>query len=153
MPHNVYTNFPFLTEMFALLGMVLHGDWYWGAVAGKCALFACAPLTALGLYAAGRRWFSPAAGLLAAVVYLTTPWIDRVSIIALAEGGMTFFLFATLFAAMLAVERMQAGLSAPAMGLDDRPFGRQRNGVQVHGPDAGRDSGGDWTGAGVVVFG
>ncbi len=39
LPHNVYTNFPFLTEMFALLGMVLHGDWYWGAVAGKCASF------------------------------------------------------------------------------------------------------------------
>jgi len=112
LPHNIYTNFPFLTEMFALLGMVLHGDWYWGAVAGKCALCACAPLTALGLYAAGRRWFSPAAGLVAAVVYLTTPWIDRVSIIALAEGGMTFFLFATLFAAMMAVERMQAGLSS-----------------------------------------
>ena len=112
LPHNVYTNFPFLTEMFALLGMVLDGDWYWGAIAGKCALFACAPLTALGLYAAGRRWFSPAAGLLAAVVYLSTPWIDRVTIIALAEGGMTFFLFATLFAAMLAVDRMQAGRAA-----------------------------------------
>jgi hypothetical protein len=111
LPHNVYTNFPFLTEMFALLGMVLHGDWYWGAVAGKCALFACAPLTALGLYAAGRRWFSPAAGLLAAVVYVTTPWITRVSIIALSEGGMTFFLFATLFAGMIAVERMHSGVS------------------------------------------
>jgi hypothetical protein len=110
--HNVYTNFPFLTEMFALLGMVLHGDWYWGAVAGKSAIFAFVPLTALGLYAAGRRWFSPAAGLLAAVVYVTTPWIDRVTIYALAEGGLTFFLFATLFAAMMSVERLRAGLSA-----------------------------------------
>ncbi len=74
-------------------------------------LFSFAPLTALGLYAAGRRWFSPAAGLLAAVVHLTTPWIDRVSIIALAEGGLTFYLFATLFAVMLAVERMHDGRS------------------------------------------
>ncbi len=112
LPHNFYTNFPFLTEMFALLGMVLHGDWYWGAIAGKCALFGCVPLTALGLYAAGRRWFSEAAGLLAAVVYVTTPWIDRVSIIGLSEGGMTYFLFATTFAAMLAVERLHAGLPA-----------------------------------------
>ena len=112
LPHNFYTNFPFLTEMFAMLGMVLHGDWYWGAIAGKCALFGCVPLTALGLYAAGRRWFSEAAGLLAAVVYVTTPWIDRVSIIGLSEGGMTYFLFATTFAATLAVERLHAGLPA-----------------------------------------
>jgi hypothetical protein len=112
LPHNFYTNFPFVTEMFALLGMVLRGDWYWGAIAGKSALFACAPLTALGLFAAGRRWFSVPAGLLAVVVYLTTPWIDRVTIIALAEGGMTYFLFATLFATMMAAERVHAG--APA---------------------------------------
>ncbi|HUE16863.1 MAG TPA: glycosyltransferase family 39 protein [Planctomycetaceae bacterium] len=109
LPHNVYTNFPFLTEMFALLGMVLRGDWYWGALAGKCALFALAPLTALGLYAAGRRWFGPTAGIMAALVYLTTPWIDRITIIAYAEGGLTFYLFAALFAVMLAIERMRAG--------------------------------------------
>jgi Dolichyl-phosphate-mannose-protein mannosyltransferase len=112
LPHNFYTNFPFLTEMFALSGMVLHGDWYWGAIAGKCALFGCVPLTSLGLYAAGRRWFSDTAGLLAAVVYVTTPWIDRVSIIGLSEGGVTYFVFATTFAAMLAVERLHAGLPA-----------------------------------------
>ena len=117
LPHNVYTNFPFLSEMFALLGMVIEGDWYWGAVAGKSALFAFVPLTALGLFAAGRRWFSPAAGILAAVVYLTTPWIDRVTLQALAEGSLTFFLFATLFAAMLAVERMHSGLSARRWSL------------------------------------
>jgi 4-amino-4-deoxy-L-arabinose transferase-like glycosyltransferase len=109
LPHNVYTNFPFLTEMFALLGMVLRGDWYWGALAGKCALFALAPLTALGLYAAGRRWFGPTAGIMAALVYLSTPWIDRITIIAYAEGGLTCYLFASLFAAMLAIERMRAG--------------------------------------------
>ena len=117
LPHNVYTNFPFLSEMFALLGMVIEGDWYWGAVAGKSALFAFVPLTALGLFAAGRRWFSPAAGILAAVVYLTTPWIDRVTLQALAEGSLTFFLFATLFAAMMAVSRMHAGLSARRWSL------------------------------------
>src|SRR5262249_15981242 len=30
LPHNVYTSFPFLTEMLVLLGMVLYEDWYWG---------------------------------------------------------------------------------------------------------------------------
>jgi hypothetical protein len=109
LPHNIYTSFPFLNEMFVLLGMVLRNDWYWGALAGKCVLFAYAPLTALGLFAAGRRWFGPMAGLLAALVYLTTPWIDRITTIAYVEGGLSFFLYAALFAVMLSIERMRHG--------------------------------------------
>ena len=106
LPHNVYTSFPFLTEMLTLLGMVLHQDWYWGALAGKGVLMCFAPLTALGLWAAGNRWFGPAAGAWAALIHLSTPWIYRISIIAYAEGGLTFYLFATLFAAGLAIERL-----------------------------------------------
>ena len=109
LPHNVYTNFPFSHEMFALLGMVLHGDWYWGRWPASAPVRCCAPLTALGLYAAGRRWFSPAAGFLAAVDLfhdsLDRPHDDH----RLREGGLTFYLFATLFAAMIAIERMRAG--------------------------------------------
>jgi hypothetical protein len=96
LPHNVYTNFPFLTEMLLLCGMVLHGDWESGALAGQAVLAGFAPLTALGLYATGRRWFSPAAGSLAALVWLTTPWAYRISIIAYAEGGLACYLFAAL---------------------------------------------------------
>lgn len=103
LPHNVYTSFPFLTEMLSLLAMVLRDDWYRGALAGKAVLASFAPLTGLALYAAGRRWFSPRVGLLAATVYLTTPWIYRISIIAYAEGGLTFYLFAALLATMLAL--------------------------------------------------
>jgi hypothetical protein len=105
LPHNVYTSFPFLTEMLSLLAMVVRGDWYWGALAGKAVLMTFAPLTALALFAAGRRWFSPAIGLLAAFVYLTTPWVYRISIIAYAEGGLAFFLFVSLLAALITVER------------------------------------------------
>jgi 4-amino-4-deoxy-L-arabinose transferase-like glycosyltransferase len=109
LPHNVYTSFPFFTEMFVLLGMVLRGDWYWGALVGKNVLFVFAPLTALTLYAAGRRYFSPQAGLLAALVFLSTPWIDRITIIAYVEGALTFFLAATLLAVLIALERFPAG--------------------------------------------
>ena len=112
LPHNVYTNFPFFAEMLVLLGMVLRGDWYWGALVGKCVLFAFAPLTALTLYAAGRRYFSPQAGLIAALVFLSTPWIDRITIIAYVEGPLTFFLAASLLAASIAVERFRAKLPA-----------------------------------------
>ncbi|MFO1023213.1 MAG: hypothetical protein U0903_21365 [Planctomycetales bacterium] len=102
LPHNVYTSFPFLTEMLLLLGMIVTGDWYWGALTGKFLLMSLAPLTAWGLYLAGRRWFSPTAGWAAAMLFLTTPWIYRISIIAYAEGGLSAYLFASLFALLLA---------------------------------------------------
>jgi len=126
LPHNVYTSFPFLTEMLSLLGMVLRDDWSRGALAGKAVLASFAPLTALGLYAAGRRWFSGTAGCLAALIYLTTPWTYRISIIAYAEGGLSFYLFAALFAVMLGI---QASVGRPSKavastGKDDDGLGR-----------------------------
>ncbi len=117
LPHNVYTSFPFLTEMLTLLGMVLYGDWYWGALAGKGVLMSFAPLTALGIYAAGRRWFSPRAGAWAAFIHLSTPWIYRISIIAGAEGGLTCYLFASLLAVMFYLDRDQTDAQA-----DDDPL-------------------------------
>ncbi len=110
LPHNVYTSFPLLTEMLSLLAMVLRDDWYRGAMAGKVVLMAFAPLTSLGLFAAGRRWFGPTVGWLCVLVHLTTPWVYRISIIAYAEGGLSFFLLVTL----LAVLRRDAH---PRMGL------------------------------------
>ncbi len=114
LPHNVYTSFPFLTEMLSLAGMVLADDWWWGALVGKSLLAAFAPLTALTLFAAGRRWWSTGTGLAAAMIYLTIPWTTRVSIIAYAEGGLCFFMAATLLAVSLAVERTRS--SEPAGG-------------------------------------
>ena len=97
LPHNVYTSFPFLSEMLVLAGMVLYGDWQWGALAGQAVIAGFAPLTALGLFAAARRWFSDTTGWLAALVYLTSPWTYRISIIAYAEGGLSCYLFAALY--------------------------------------------------------
>lgn len=31
LPHNVYTSFPFLTEMLSLTGMIFAADWWHGA--------------------------------------------------------------------------------------------------------------------------
>jgi hypothetical protein len=121
LPHNVYTSFPFLTEMLSLLGMVLRDDWERGALAGKAVLACFAPLTSLGLYAAGRRWFGGTAGCLAALIYLTTPWTYRISIIAYAEGGLSFYLFAALFAVMLGIR--SAALPPDAEG---RPFAERK---------------------------
>ena len=107
LPHNVYTSFPFFTEMLSLLSMTLRGDWIRGALVGKTVLMCFGPLTGLAVYAAGRRWFSPKAGWLAALVYLTMPWTFRISTIAYAEGGLTFFLFVSLLAFAIAVEKQR----------------------------------------------
>lgn len=104
LPHNVYTSFPFLTEMLSLLAMVLRNDWFRGALAGQVVLMSFAPITGLALYAAGKRWFSESAGWLAAMIFLTTPWTYRISTIAYAEGGLSFFLFAATFATGLALQ-------------------------------------------------
>lgn len=104
LPHNVYTSFPFLTEMLLLDGMLLLGDWFWGGLAGQAVLMTFAPLTAWGIALAGRRWFSPTAGLAGALIYLSTPWVFRMSIIAYAEGGLTAFVFGTAYALFLALD-------------------------------------------------
>jgi hypothetical protein len=120
--HNVYTSFPFGTEMLTLLAMVVRGDWYRGALAGKGVLMCFGPLTGLALFAAGRRWFGTTAGVLAAVFYLSTPWIFRISTIAYAEGGLCFYLFAALLALMIAIDWRSAGGALPLSGAHLRMF-------------------------------
>lgn len=107
--HNVYTSFPFLSEMLVLVGMVLRDDWFRGALAGQAVLAAFGPLTALAVYAAGTRWFGSTVGILAATIHLTVPWTYRISVIAYVEGALTFFLAAALLATMLAVGRLAVG--------------------------------------------
>lgn len=107
LPHNVYTSFPFLTEMLSLMGMVVRDDWFRGALAGKVVLMSFALLTATAVYAAARRIAGQNAGWIAALIWITTPWAYRISIIAYAEGGLAFYLAASLLAAMLTMERFR----------------------------------------------
>ncbi len=90
--HNVYTSFPFLTEMLTLSAMVVHGDWFWGALAGKLLLSVYALLTALAIRPLARCWAGPLAGDLAAFAWLTTPWVFRISTIAYVEGALACYL-------------------------------------------------------------
>lgn len=100
-PHNVYANMPLGSEMLSLLAMVIADDWWLGALAGKTLIGAFAPLAALALFAAGRRLFSTQAGVVAALVYLATPWIVQVSTAGLVEGAVAFYLFMAVYAVLL----------------------------------------------------
>lgn len=104
LPHNVYTNMPFATEMLSLAGMALAGDWWWGALVGQTVLATFAPMTAVAIWALGRRLFSPAAGAVAAVLYLTTPWVYRIAIIPYTENALCFYLIAATLAAVVALQ-------------------------------------------------
>lgn len=101
--HNVYTSMPFFTEMFSLHGMVLYNDWYWGALVGKSVLSSFAFLSALSVYAITRRLASHASALFAALVFLSTPWVYRMSIIAYTEGGLSLFVALSTLAFLLMV--------------------------------------------------
>lgn len=125
LPHNVYTSFPFLTEMLSLLGMILCDDWYEGAHAGKLIISAFAPLTTLAVFAAARRWFGELAAWSAALIHISTPWTYRISIIAYAEGGLTFYLFASLLALHLTLDAFRAppGSEPIQAGIERHPGG------------------------------
>ncbi|QDU12873.1 hypothetical protein GmarT_06430 [Gimesia maris] len=107
LPHNVYTSFPFLTEMLTLLSMTLKGDWFSGAQAGKLVLMSFAIFTALGIFTMARHWFGSAAGWIAATVFLTNPWTYRMSIIAYTEGALSFYLLASLVSLILTIAVLQ----------------------------------------------
>lgn len=102
--HNVYTSFPFLSEMLSLGAMVLTNDWWQGAIAGKLALTAFQFLSAVCVFAICRRWAGQGPAGVAVLALLSTPWTVRISIIAYAEGALSFYLIASLMVAMLAAK-------------------------------------------------
>jgi hypothetical protein len=91
LPHNVYTNMPFNVEMLHLLAMEVMGDWWWGGLSGQLLVALFAPAAAILIGGAAGRLASPRAGWIAALVYLSTPWIYRLAAIAYVEGPLCFY--------------------------------------------------------------
>ncbi len=91
LPHNVYTSMPFGIEMLHLMGMEILDDWWWGAIVGQLAVALFAPATAVLIAAATARIASPRAAAIAAIVYLSTPWVYRLAVIAYVEGPLCFY--------------------------------------------------------------
>ncbi len=100
LPHNVYTNMPFGVEMLHLLGMEVLGDWWWGGLAGQLSVALFAPAAAVIVAATARRGASVRAAWIAAVVYLSTPWIYRLAVIAYVEGPLCFYHAALVWCAL-----------------------------------------------------
>jgi hypothetical protein len=105
LPHNVYANMAMGTEMLSLLGMTLVGDWWLGALVGKTVIAVFTLLCTAALFAAGRRLHSTSAGVAAALVYISIPWVFSVSVTGWVEGAAACYLFLTLYALLLSPQQ------------------------------------------------
>ncbi len=98
LPHNVYTSMPFSIEMLHLLGMEVLNDWWWGALVGQLLIALYAPSAALMIALLASRLASARAGWIAAVVYLSTPWIYRLGVLPYVEGPLCYYHAALIWA-------------------------------------------------------
>lgn len=116
LPHNVYGNMPLGAEMQALLAMLLavgERGWWWGALAGK-VVNACWPLiTALVLFAAGRRCGSALAGIVAASLYLTLPWVSQVAMAGLNDATLAGYGWVALYAVLRGIGLLRSDDTEP----------------------------------------
>ena len=102
--HNIYGNMPLGGEMLATQAMALMPgelSWWWGALAGKVAMAGFPLLTMVLLFAIGRRYFCSMAGMVAALLYISTAWIVMVSTNGLNEGVIAYYLLASFYVARL----------------------------------------------------
>jgi hypothetical protein len=100
--------------------MEVLNDWWWGALAGQLLVASFAPAAAGMIALTARRIASPRAAWVAAVVYLTTPWVYRLAVIPYVEGPLCYYHAALVWAALRAgsaavefkaeAERVQARL-------------------------------------------
>jgi len=94
LPHNVYANMPLGAEMHSLGAMVLLGDIWTGALAGKLIIGLYALVGAWLVAAFTRRYFDSTAGLAAAAIFITTPWVISVSAAGLVDIALAVMVFA-----------------------------------------------------------
>lgn len=111
LPHNAYANMPFGAEMFVVWGILPTSDPFSGAMVGKTIIALTTLLTALGLYTFGRRFFSEPTGLVAMLLYASTPWILYVSTAGLIDSVVGMYAFFALYALFLQEDRSGAALA------------------------------------------
>lgn len=97
LPHNVYSNFPFNVEMLYLLSMLLRGDPIHAVYTAKLVNLLLGVFAVLAIWRTGAR-VSAKAGVAAAVLAGTTPFLVYLSGVAYVENGLLFFTAAALLA-------------------------------------------------------
>jgi len=113
LPHNVYTSMPSGVEMLHLLGMEVTGDWWLGGLVGQLLVMFHAPAAAAMIALTARRLGSPRAAWIAAVAYLTTPWIYRIATIPYVEGPLCAYHAALIWVAVAYFRPLSSSFSLP----------------------------------------
>jgi hypothetical protein len=119
LPHNIYANMPLGSELLSVWAMSIVGGrdgWWWGALAGKTVMACYSLIAAAGLIAFGQRLHSLAAGVLAAVIFLSAPWILSLGEAGLNEGPVAMYAILALFALWFATSSTPSAGSKPAPG-------------------------------------
>ena len=119
LPHNVYGNMPLGAQLLAMTAMVVMpgaDSWWWGALVGKVLIASFAPLGAMLLYAAGRRFCGAEVGVLAGLLYISNPWVGNVSMHGLVEAVWGFYFFAAFYVLLLWWLAMRKQCSSNSIG-------------------------------------
>jgi len=95
--YNVYSNFPFNTEMLYLFSMVLTGDKMVGAAVAKLVNLQFGLLGSVAIGLAARRLFDPRAGWVAALCFLACPWFTRSAVRAYDTLALSFYTFLAVY--------------------------------------------------------
>jgi Dolichyl-phosphate-mannose-protein mannosyltransferase len=105
LPHNVYGNMPLGAELHSIVATQLmpagERPWWWGALTAKLVMASYGPLTALAVYAMGRRFISPFAGLAAAAIYISSPWVVHVCITGYNEVVLGYYLVTSVYVLLM----------------------------------------------------
>lgn len=117
LPHNVYANMPLGAEMHALAAMALTDDWKFGGLAAKGVLPVFVLLSVGGLIALGRRVLNRQAGVLAALLFVSVPWIYKVTAGGYVEGASACYLTFTALAAVIASQQTVSAAHARLLGV------------------------------------
>ncbi len=97
LPTEHHSNFPFTIEMLFSVGLL-----YEGYALANLFHFLTAALTALALIAWCRRFFAPPVGVLAALLFVSTPIVFWEASVAYLDLGLALYVTLALFAALTA---------------------------------------------------
>ncbi|MDO8587836.1 MAG: glycosyltransferase family 39 protein [Armatimonadota bacterium] len=95
-PFTSHSNLPFLMEMLYTLGLLMPAAG--GIALAKLFHLAVGALTALTIYAIGKKHFSPRAGVVGAVVFTAVPLIAWEATTGYIDLGAAFFITLAVFA-------------------------------------------------------
>lgn len=93
-PYNLTSFFPFLTEMWFMLGQAIAGD-----AAAKCFNFSFLPISCLALVSLGRETGRASAGWLASLIYASVPGVLILSGQSYNDLSLSFLSFLAIWAA------------------------------------------------------